>query len=152
MLPRADLVLYDRNGQLIAVAEVKTKFGTSREWAAQLRRNVLAHGGFRDADFFLLVTPDTLYIWKEAGIEPIVSPPTYVIDARPILKPYFEAAHIDPNLINGRAFELVVGAWLSDLTRSEKESEKLSNKKDWLAESGLLNAIKNGRIEYEAAA
>ena len=152
MLPRADLVLYDRDGQLIAVAEVKTKFGTSRDWAAQLRRNVLAHGRFHNVDFFLLVTPDTLYIWKEAGVEPIASPPTYAIDARPILKPYFETAHIDPNLVNGSAFELVVGAWLADLTRSEKEPEKLYEKESWLAESGLLKAIRNGRIGYEAAA
>jgi len=152
MLPRADLVLYDRDGQLIAVAEVKTKFGTSGEWAAQLRRNVLAHGGFRHTDFFLLVTPDKLYIWKDAGIEPSTVPPTYMIDARPILKPYFEAAHVEPNLINGRAFELVVGTWLGDLICAEKEPEKLSKGEDWLTESGLLDAIKNGYIEYETAA
>jgi hypothetical protein len=66
--------------------------------------------------------------------------------------PVFEAAHVDPNLINGRAFELVVGAWLGDLTHSEKEPEKLSSAEGWLAESGLLDAIKNGRVEYEAAA
>lgn len=152
MLPRADLVLYDRNGQLIAVVEVKTKFGTSREWATGLRRNFLAHGGFRDADFFLLVTPDKLYVWKDAGIEPIAVPPTYMIDTRPILKPYFEAAHVDPDLINGRAFELLVGAWLGDLIYSWKEPEKLSDGEGWLVESGLLDAIKNGRVEYEAAA
>jgi len=152
MLPRADLALYGRDGRLIAVVEVKMKLGTSRDWAAQLRRNVLAHGGFQAADFFLLVTPDRLYVWKGAGSEPIVVPPAYVIDARPILKPYFEAAQLDPNLINGRAFELVVGAWLGDLIRSEKKPEDLSNEEGWLAESGLLSAIKNGRIEYEAAA
>ena len=90
MLPHADLVLYNRDGKLIAVAEVKTKFGTSREWAAQLRRNVLAHGGYRNADFFLLVTPDKLYVWKDAGVEPTAVLPNYVIDARPLLKPYFK--------------------------------------------------------------
>jgi len=44
MSSSADLALYDRNGQLTAVAEVKNKLGTSREWATQLRRNILAHG------------------------------------------------------------------------------------------------------------
>jgi hypothetical protein len=43
MLPSVDLALYDRDGQLTAVAEVKNKVGTSREWAARLRRNILAH-------------------------------------------------------------------------------------------------------------
>ncbi len=44
MTSPADLTLYNRDGQLIAVAEVKNKQGTSREWAAKLRRNILAHG------------------------------------------------------------------------------------------------------------
>src|SRR5712692_3129010 len=35
-----DLALYDHNGRLTAVAEVKNKQGTSREWAAKLRRNL----------------------------------------------------------------------------------------------------------------
>ena len=62
MTSSADLTLYDRDGRLIAVAEVKNKQGTSREWAAKLRRNILAHGRHYNADFFLLVTPDRLYI------------------------------------------------------------------------------------------
>ena len=47
-----DLALYDHDGRLTAVAEVKNKQGTSREWAAKLRRNLLAHGGHYKADFF----------------------------------------------------------------------------------------------------
>lgn len=152
MLPQADLALYDRDDRLIAVAEVKTKLGTSREWAAQLRRNILAHGGFRAADFFLVVTPDRLYVWKGAGNEPAIVPPTYEMDTRPILEPYFEGTSVDADSISGPAFELVVGAWLSDLIRSETEPEKLSKEEGQLAESGLLSAIKSGRVEYEAAA
>jgi len=54
MVPQADLSIYDRNGQLTGVVEIKNKLRTSREWAAKLRRNILAHGGFRNIDFFLL--------------------------------------------------------------------------------------------------
>lgn len=152
MLPYADLALYNRDGRLIAVAEVKNKSGTSSQWAAQLRSNVLAHGGFRSANFFLLITPDKLYVWKDAGIKPAVITPTYVVDAQPILKPYFEAADIKPDSINGSAFELVVGAWLGDLIRAEKSPPAASETENWLTESGLLDAVKNGRVEYEAAA
>ena len=52
MYVRADLALYDPGGRLVALAEVKNKRGTSREWAAKTGRNLLAHGGFSDADFF----------------------------------------------------------------------------------------------------
>ena len=69
MFPRADLALYNRDGQLIAVVEVKNKLGTSAIWAAQLRRNILAHGGFQNAPYFLLMTPDRIYLWKDAGTD-----------------------------------------------------------------------------------
>jgi hypothetical protein len=102
----ADFALYDRNGRLIAVAQVKNKSGTSREWAAKLRRNILAHGGFHSADFFLLLTPDKLYVWKGAGAELAVVLPAIEVDAQPIFKPYFERAGVNPADVSGRAFEL----------------------------------------------
>lgn len=152
MLPHVDLALYDRDGQLIAIAEVKNKVGTSREWAAKLRRNILAHGGFRTIDFFLLVTPDRLYLWKDAGGEPTPVDPTYEVDAHPLLEPYFAGAGMNPADVSGRAFELVVAAWLADLVRSEGSRENLADQQRWLAESGFLDAIRNGRLEYEVAA
>ncbi len=92
MSPRADLALYDRDGQLTVAVEVKNKLGTSAEWAAKLRRNLLAHGGFYGGSFFLLVTPDRVYLWKGAGAEPDLSPPPYEIDATPLFASYFTRA------------------------------------------------------------
>jgi hypothetical protein len=152
MLPHADLALYDRDGQLTAVAEIKNKVGTSREWAAKLRRNILAHGGFRSIDFFLLVTPDRLYLWKDAGGEPTLVEPSYEVDAHPVLAPYFARAGVDSTDISGRAFELVVAAWLADLVRSAESPENLAGQQRWLVESGFLDAVTNGRVEYEVAA
>ena len=86
MLPYADLALYDRDGQLAALADLRRKLGTSRQWASELRRNILAHGGFPTVKFFLVVTPDRLYVWKDAGAEPRLVKPTYEIDARPLLE------------------------------------------------------------------
>ncbi len=39
-----DLAVNNRNGQLALVVEVKCKTNVSQEWAAKLRRNILAHG------------------------------------------------------------------------------------------------------------
>lgn len=152
MLQPEDLVLYHRNGGPVAVAEVKMKFGTSPEWAAQLRRNILAHGSFRPTEFFLIVTPEWVYLWKNAGTEPVAVPPTYVIDARPVLKPYFDAAHAQPHQIDGCAFELVVGAWLAELTRTGTVIADLPTTPAGLTQSKLLQAINAGRVEYAAAA
>lgn len=146
----ADLALYDSNGQLTTIVEVKNKLGTSDEWAAQLRRNILAHGGYCHTAFFLLVTPDRLYLWKNAGTAPTLVPPTYEVDSQPIFAPYFNSADVDSRHVSGHAFELVVAAWLSDLVRSEeKKTEKHANGQSWLVASGFLTAVRDGRIDYE---
>lgn len=145
----SDLVVYDQEGWKILVVEVKGKLNTSRDWAAQWRRNMLAHGGMEHVGFVLLVTPDNLYMWKDAGAEPVAVPPTYVIDAKAVLKPYFDSARVDPASISGAAFELLVGAWLADLVHSDAMPEQMPEP---LAESGLLEAIRHGRVEYEVAA
>jgi len=152
MLPYVDLALYDRDGQLAALVEVKNKVGTSREWAAKLRRNILAHGGFRTIDFFLLITPDRLYVWKHAGSEPNPVEPTYDVDAHPLLEPHFARAGVNPAAVSGRAFELVVAAWLADLVRPAGSRENVAAQQRWLVESGLLDAVRHGRVEYEVAA
>ena len=62
----------------------------------------------------LAVTPDRLYLWKDAAGQPIPVEPTYEADAQPLLQPYFARAGVDPADVSGRAFELVVAAWLAD--------------------------------------
>ena len=115
MFARTDLALYGRNDRLTAVAEIKNKPGTSREWAARTRRNILAHGGSCGADFFILVTPDRLYLWKDAGTDPVRIPPTYEADAQLEFAPYFESAGVDPHHVGGHAFELLVATLLESL-------------------------------------
>lgn len=151
MISYADLVLYDRYGRLVAAAEIKNKRGTSSDWAAKLRRNILAHGGFPHVDFYLIITPDRLYLWKGAGEQPDLIHPTYEADARPIFKPYFERTRVAPADVSSHAFELVVASWLGDLMRSEEPAQKFANGERWLVESGFLDAVKGGRIEYEVA-
>lgn len=145
----ADLAIFDRSGQIAAVAELKRQLGTSRDWAAQLRRNLLAHDIRCVADYFLLITPDRLYLWKDAGLDPKKVPPTHEADMQSEFAQYFEGAGIDPDSISGAAFELLVGAWFGQLTLLEDEAKDLAVNRCWLAESGLLSAVKDGRIEYE---
>ncbi len=152
MTPHADLAMFSRDGRLTAVAEVKNRRGTSRRWAAQLRRNILAHGGFPRADFFLMVTPDRLYLWKQSGNQPDLVEPAYEINAQPIFARYFERSGVDPRLVSSPAFELVVDSWLADLMRSDALSSKRAAERNGLSDSGFLAAIRDGRIEYETAA
>ena len=44
-----------------------------------------------------------------------------------------------------------MAAWLGDLIRLAEQPENLRNGQSWLVETGLLDAVKNGRIESEVA-
>ncbi len=146
---RVDLGLYDGKGQLVAVVEVKNLRDTSGEWAARTRRNMLAHGLVGRWDFFLMVTPDRLYVWKDVGNEPVELPPTYEADCAPTFAPYFERAGIDPANVTGPAFEMLVSGWFSDLTW--RRPEQAAAGQEWLDESGFRAAVVDGHVEHEVA-
>ena len=152
MYSQADLTLYDPSGRLTAIAEIKNKLGTSDDWAAKTRRNLLAHSGFSSADFFLLVTPDHLYVWKDSSDDLDERPPNYVADAESIFMPYFKRVGLNSQKISGYAFELIVAEWLGDVMRSAKREKDAAGDESWLMSSGFYNAVKDGRIEYEAVA
>jgi hypothetical protein len=141
-----DLALYERQGRLVGLVEVKNKLGTTIEWARQTRRNLLAHRDLPEADYFLIVTPDRLYIWRRSASDPTAAEPDHVIDAREVFGRYFRDARLEPEAMSGFSFEMVVGSWLSDLARSDVELSRD------LRDSGLAAAIREGHIEYEAAA
>lgn len=148
----ADLSLYDSDGRLAALAEIKNRTGTSGKWAAKTRRNLLAHGVGSGSDYFLLITPDRLYAWKDAGTSPGEVWPTFEADIGPTFAPYFSHAGIVPDQVSGQAFELVVAAWLSDVVRCADRRDQDADDRGWLDESGLRAAIQNGRVEHEAVA
>ncbi len=142
-----DLLLYDREGQLAATVEVRKKPGTSSEWAAQLRQYMLANSGVVQSEFFLVVTADRCYLWRNAGDDELV-PPTYVIDMLPLFQPYLEHAGLALSQLDRQTFELVVMAWLGDLVRSETSTAGTG----LVHESGLAEAARGGRLDFEMAA
>ncbi|MBW4560144.1 MAG: hypothetical protein KME32_03125 [Mojavia pulchra JT2-VF2] len=147
-----DLAIYDRDNQLILVVEVKNKINALADWAAQLRRNILAHGIFPKAPYFLMVFPDRFYLWSNVAAQLDQSEPTYTIDACSILQPYFEQAGVSANQINPQSLELIVASWLSEVIHSEKLPEQIDSSEQWLIESGLYPAIAGGHFDHEAVA
>jgi len=148
---RWDLTVDDRNGQRMLIVEVKTKRNASPEWAARLRRNIRAHGTFPQAPYFLMVFPDRFYLWTDAN-DQLEREPDYIIDARPILQPYFEQAGVSDAQISGQSLELIVASWLGKLIHASQPFEDTDASQQWLMESGLYNAITGGKFEGTAAA
>jgi len=149
---RWDLSVDNRNGQLTLVVEVKRKTNVSPEWAAKLRRNILAHGTFPKAPYFLMVFLDKFYLWSNAEAYPDQSEPTYTVDASPILQPYFERAGVAADQISGASLELIVASWLGEIIHSNQLPENIDTSEEWLIGSGLYAALVGGKLEHEAAA
>jgi len=127
--------------------EVKSKLDATPQWAAQLRRNILAHGTFPDAPYFLMVFPDRFYLWRNPGSNHELIEPTYVIDARPILQPYFEQSNVTANQVSGQSLELIVASWLNEVMH--KTPDEFDASQQWLIDSGLYDAVAGGSLDRE---
>jgi hypothetical protein len=148
----ADILVFDRNGQLALIADVKSKLGTSSDWAAKMRRNMYAHGLLPQAPFFLLALPDRFYLWKNADKTLEILEPTYQVDPTPFLQPYFEKTGLSPDNITGRSFELIIASWLNQVLRVQSPQDLQDRNQEWLVSSGLFERLTGGHIELETAA
>src|SRR5260370_27981919 len=130
-----DFVAYDKEGHVVLLAEAKSRRGTSEHWAALLRRNMLSHGVLPWAKYFLIATPERMYLWKQERPNPSEAPPEFTIDATKVLQPYFQKLHQEPSDIGPEAFELLVSAWLTDIARSAKHKLKQDPSSPWSSPS-----------------
>ncbi len=141
-----DIGVYDRNNRPILVAEIKGKRESSPQWAAELRRNLAAHASLADARYFLVVTPDRVYLWtRPAGTA--LAPADLTFDAQVVFKPYFDLFREPPNLTES-ALEILVDAWLDSLIEGYGRSKLSPDVRDHLEESGLLKALQGARLEH----
>ncbi len=150
---RTDLAVLDQTGRVALLVEVKSRPGVSRDWAVALHRNLLAHG-FAATDLpFLLATPETLYVWlgEADPATPLDSPPSLELDAADALRPYLDRLGLVPTAVGGDALELLVGEWLSDLSRIPPHGGNGAgaDATSWLR---LLRAIHGGTVAFESAA
>lgn len=152
MVPFADLVVYNPEGQIVLIVESKNRVGTSRTWAAQTRRNMLAHGTIPNSPFFMLALPDRFYLWKDAGNSAELVEPTYEIDARPFLQPYYEKAQLTPDEIGTYSFDLLVTAWINELINWGIPETAAETSKALLQESGLRDALKDAKVVVQIPA
>lgn len=138
-----DFAIYDPDDHLVALIEAKSRRGASTEWARRFRQNLFAHLGRPDGDYFGLVTPERLFLWKQLTDSGRDRDPDHVVD----LQKYFRSLPSPPSEnLRGAAFELLVSTWLLKLMTGDAEPPEA------LVETGFLDAIKRGRLSYEAAA
>ncbi len=150
MHSRADLAVYNSEGELKIIVEIKGRHGTNTEWATHTRRNMAAHGNLSNVDYFIIATQDRLYVWKKSGNKPDLVPPTYEGDLRSELERYFEVSLLeDDNNVSEYALELLIATWLNEISQPTLVADKYRDAQNWISKSGLMNAVENGRVEFE---
>ena len=149
-----DLLVSDRYGQPTLTVEVKSKIGTSPDWVAKLRRNILAHGILPPTPYFLIAFPDKFYLWKNNSKVNLIDErePDYIIDASSIIQPYFKEIGIQENQIRDSSLEMIIVSWLNEIMYSEEAIEKLKESQSWLIHSGLYLALIGGQVNHEVKA
>ncbi len=144
---KIDLAVYDRFQTLILTVEAKKKFGVSAKWAAQTRRNIVVHGFYPLASYFLSVTPEKFFLWTSERNTMEETLPNFVEDAEKQLQPHLNELGFNLREIDGYVFEQVVAHWLKYDVMYPIESV---TKPQWLVESGLSKKIFRGVLSLEA--
>jgi len=144
---RVDLAVYDRFQRLILTVEAKKKSGVSEKWAAQTRRNLVVHGFYPLASYFLLATPEKFFLWTSERNNLEETLPNFVENAEISLKPHLDELGFSLREIDEYVFEQVIAHWLKyDVMFPVKSVIKSK----WLVESGLAEKILHGNLSLEA--
>jgi hypothetical protein len=148
---RADVAVYSPDNKLLLVVEVKKPpKKISKIWATSIHRSLLAHAAIPVAPYFLLaVPPDYLYLWKEGSNTNSERTPDYEIKATDLFSKYLDKTPSSLDRISEHYYlEYLVSRWLSDLVKSK--SLPNSSSRQWLYDSGLYDAIKDGKVVMQA--
>ena len=109
---------------------------------------MLSHGHLPWARYFLIATPERMYIWRQERPDAADAPPEFTIDAAKVFQPYFKKLRQEPSKIGPEAFELLVLTWLTDIARSGEHDLKQDPSAALMSE--LTRSLQQARIEMNA--
>jgi hypothetical protein len=142
-----DIIAYSPDGRVVLLAEAKSRHNTSDEWAAKLRRNMLAHGVLPPSEYFLIATPERMYGWRQAEFSANEALPHFTVNAREALERYFAKLDQGPKNVGPEAFELMILAWLTEIAESGEYQSRMNPSLRSLSDSGLISSLSRARIQ-----
>lgn len=137
---QADILVYGRGVNPLAIVEVKNIHRLSRSQAADIRQAVLESRAVpTDEAYLLVVSQEVGYLW-EPGRD-ATDPPDAQFDMREVIEDYLTARELGGRL-RGAELELAILQWLSDLSRGRGRVPVNDR-----AIAGLAGTIRGARIE-----
>ncbi len=145
---RHDIILQNPDDQFVAVVEVRNMQGLSRELATVLRGQGMTYTLLPQTPYFLLLSQDVGFLWKESWREGPETPPTYEFPMGNVISRYVEG-YSGERLFN-REVESLVIKWLTDLANGKQEVVEEPEKT--LAIAGFYNAIRGASVSIGVGA
>lgn len=127
----SDILIRDVAGKTLAVVEVKNVQNLSRDEAIQLRRNLTDFGIPFQAPFYLLLSQDMGFLWKNSSYENLDEPPMYEFPMENVVARYSHGKAGER--LYGAVFEIIALRWLINLTSKPQATsqKKLSLNQDF---------------------
>ncbi len=140
-----DLVVKNLDGGSIAVVEVKGGMYMSKDYAIDIRRNMLAEGLPAHIPYFLILSQDLGFLWKDSEQNDLNTPPTYEFPMNEVIKRY--STEEPDRRLPVIELEYVMLQWLTSLSI---EPQKVAEEPEkTLAASGFMDAIKDALVLIE---
>lgn len=141
-----DILVQSPDGDPIAVVEVRNIKDLTHDEATEIRRDLADYGIALQSPFFLLLSQDVGFLWKDSRYESLDAPPTFVFPMRNVVARLSDRK--PGERLYSEEFEILTLRWLNRLVlgiqRDGEEPEKT------LALSGFTEAIKGADVLLEA--
>jgi hypothetical protein len=141
-----DILIQSLEGDTIAVVEVKNLRDLSRDEAIQIRRSLADYGVPVQVPFFMLLSQDIGFLWKDSKYENLDAPPMYTFPMHNVVARYSDRK--PGERLYEPEFEILALRWLNHLTINTQNSGEEPEKT--LALSGFDEAIKDADVLLEA--
>ena len=142
----ADILIRGADGKTLAVVEVKNIQNLSRDEAMQLRRNLTDFGIPFQAPFYLLLSQDMGFLWKDSSYDNLDEPPMYEFPMEDVVARYSHGNAGER--LYGAVFEILALRWLINLASQPQTASQEPEKT--LAQSVFLNAVQGADVLLEA--
>ncbi len=149
---KPQIVIYGEDYKLKLIVESWPKPETSPEWAAEFRGNFLHYRVIPRSPCFLLATPGSFFLWTDAETADETALPDYCVPVPSWFNTYLDRPALSPDRLSKDVWGYIVESWLNDIVNFNRPQEPIAPDEQWLVDTGLYQAIRNGSIATPAAA
>jgi hypothetical protein len=123
------------------LVEARNTLAPSREWAAEVLRNLFEYADPPPSEYFLLVLRNRMYLWRRPTRD--AAEPDFEGSTAEALQPYLSRLSYPLEKLYPVSFQMLIESWLNDLAAGDPPDDA---NRSWLEESGLAESIRDASI------